>query len=150
MLNLMSIQIQDHGTPNLRRGPPPENMNQSDSASQIREATQIQQPGIVVIGADVLGGSMDGDIHGFGAFGLGSAGAGSGLADDGTGVDETDRGVVEIEGAEVGIVDGELGGEGEVKGGRRGIGVGEGEFGDGERGEVESRGIDAEDDESED
>lgn len=143
----MSIQIEINRAANLRRNPPPQNMNQTNSSSQIRNAIQTQNPGgIIETTADIPGISFNSDIDRLRALRLSPTGAGSPLANDGTVVEDTDGTGIEIEGAEVGIVDGELRNEGEVEGRRRGVGAGDGEFGDRERREAEGGGIDAEDD----
>lgn len=109
MLNLMSIQIEIHRTANLRRNPPPKNMNQTNSASQFRKATQIQNPQIIRITADILRRSFHSNIHPHTPLGLGSSSAGTPLTDDGAAIHETHGAVVEIERTEVGIIDGEFG-----------------------------------------
>lgn len=155
MLDLTRIQIQIQGAVDLRRRPLPEDMNQTHSASQFHKTTQLQNSRSEISGAGIgieIGGGVDGEVHPLGALGLGPAGAGGGLADDGAGVDQTEGAVVEIEGTEVGVVDGDQGNQGEIEGGiGSGIGVVvEREIGEGGGREVDGGGVDAEDDEGED
>ena len=104
-------------------------MNQTNSPSQFHKATQTQNP---ITTTDILRRTFHSNIHPLTPLSLGSPTASTPFPENHSTIHKTNGAVVEIERTEVGIIDGEYSGEGEIERiGRRGIiSVREGEFRD--------------------